>query len=208
LLQGLGDALPRAQSVAIKALKDPDMEVAQDAALALSHWGTPEAEPALWTRMEQFHLALMNKEGVLRRTPDYRDPASRALALQQNLVYAIAAATNWICPSEKLAQLEALTSTDHQRAEIEGWIKLANQVSAQIQASWFPEDRPTFSVLQYQALTEEQLPAKIAQFPVGAQFTYSPTAPPNLAAREKTLIERMKSISEQHGIKLEITTPK
>lgn len=208
LLQDLGNSLPAGQSVAIKALNDPDSEVAQDAALALGRWGTLEAEPALWTRMEEFHRAWMNKEDALRPTPDYRDPASRALALQQNLVSAICAATNWICSPEKLSRLETLVLTEPQKTGIEGWIKLAKQEPYQVQAFWFPEERPTFSVLQYQALTEEQLPNKIAQYPHGARFTYTLTAAPTIAAREKTLIERMKFFSEEHGIQLEITSPK
>jgi hypothetical protein len=48
LLQELGDELPRADRIAIKALNDPDPEVEEDAALALRHWGPPDAEPALW----------------------------------------------------------------------------------------------------------------------------------------------------------------
>jgi hypothetical protein len=208
LLQDLGDALPEAQSVAIKALNDPDTEVAQDAALALGRWGTSEAEPALWTRMEEFQHAWISKADTLRRTPDYQDPASRALALQQNLVSAICAATNWICPMERLVRLKELAVTEPQKTAIEGWVKLAKQEPYQIQSFWFPEERPTFSVMQYQALTEEQLPNKIAQFPRGARFTYTQTTTPTVAAREKTLIERMKSISEAHGIQLEITASK
>ena len=208
LLQDLGNALPTAQKVAMKALNDPNAEVAQDAALALGRWGTPDAEPALWTRMEEFHRVWMNKADALRPTPDYRDPASRALALQQNLVSAICAATNWICTPEKLARLEMLALTEPQKTVIESWIKLAMQEPYQIQTFWIPEERPTFTVLQYQALTQEQLPNKIAQFPRGARFTYTQTTAPTVAAREKTLIERMKSISEQHGIQLEITAPK
>ena len=42
LPQDLGISLPVGQSVAIKALNDPDSEVAQDAAPALGRWGTPE----------------------------------------------------------------------------------------------------------------------------------------------------------------------
>ena len=118
--------------------------------------------------MEEFHRAWINKTDALRSTPDYRDPASRALALQQNLVSAICAATNWICSPEELARLEALAVTQPQKTAIEGWIKLAKQEPYQIQSFRFPEDRPTFSVLQYQALTEQQLPNKIAHFPRGA----------------------------------------
>jgi hypothetical protein len=158
--------------------------------------------------MEEFNHALISKADTLRRTPDYQDPASRALALQLNLVSAICAATNWICPMEKLVRLKELAVTEPQKTAIEGWVKLAKQEPYQIQSFWFPESRPTFSVMQYQALTEEQLPNKIGQFPRGARFTYTQTTTPTLAARENTLIERMKSISDEHGIHLEITAPK
>ena len=194
--------------MAIKALDNPDTEVVQDDALVLGRWGTPEAERALWKRMENFHREWRSKKDTLRSTPDYRDPASRALALQQNLVSAICAATNWICPYERLARLEALALTEPQRIAIEGWIKMAEQERYHIQASWFPEERPTFSILQYQALTEQQLPNKIAQFPPGARFNYSRTATLTAAAREKTLIERMKTICDEHGILLEISAGK
>lgn len=149
----------------------------------------------------------MNKEDALRWTPGYRDPASRG-ALQQNLASALCAATNWICTPEKLAQLEVLVLTEPGKTWIEGWIKLAKQEPYEIQVFWFPEDRPTFSVLQYQALTQEQMLSKIAQFPRGTQFMYTRTREPTVAAREKILIERMKSLSEEHGIQFEITTPK
>jgi hypothetical protein len=158
--------------------------------------------------VENFHREWRSKKDTLRSTPDYRDPASRALALQQNLVSAICAATNWICLSERLARLEALALTEPQRIAIEGWIKMAAQERYLIQASWFPEERPTFSTLQYQALTEQQLPNKIAQFPPGARFNYSRTATLTAAAREKTLIERMKTICDEHGILLEISAGK
>lgn len=55
LLQELGAELPQAEPVALDALNDPDLEVAADAALALGHWGTARAEPALWARMEKFN---------------------------------------------------------------------------------------------------------------------------------------------------------
>ena len=204
-LQGLADALPTAQSVAITALNDPDAEVAQDAVLALGRWGTPGAEPALWARMRAFNAEWKSKENGLRSTPDYRDPASRALALQQNLVLAICAATNWACAPEELSALEALVLTEHQKMQVEGWMKLLEQKPYQIQAFWFPADRVTFTVLQYQTLTEEQLPQKLAQFPRGARFAYRQSAPENLTQKEKELIDRMRSTSQEHGMTIEIT---
>jgi hypothetical protein len=145
LLQELGDELGKAQPVALKALDDPDSEVAQDAAFALGHWGTSDAEPALWARMEKFHRDWTGHEDQLRSQPPYSDAGSRGVALEQNLVYAIAGGTGWICPPEKLQKLAELAWTGHQREEITGWIRSWHQGPAQIMPAWFPDDHPTCS---------------------------------------------------------------
>ena len=46
--------LPSLGVVAISALDDPDLGVANDAAVALGRWGTAKAEPALWARLSAF----------------------------------------------------------------------------------------------------------------------------------------------------------
>jgi hypothetical protein len=66
LLQELGDALPKVEPLVINALNDTDLEVANDAALALGHWGTASAEAALWARLKRFHQEWQGREGELR----------------------------------------------------------------------------------------------------------------------------------------------
>lgn len=66
LLQGLGDELPKAQQSAIDALDDPVAEVARGAAQAPGHWGTADAEAALWPR---FHEEWAGREDELRSNP-------------------------------------------------------------------------------------------------------------------------------------------
>jgi hypothetical protein len=207
LLQMLGDQLPPAQQSAIEALDDPDPELVQDAVLALGHWGTVDAEAALWARLQRFHQEWVGREGQLRMTPDYRSPASRAAALEQGLVFAIGRGTNWICLPDKLARLAELTLTYSQHQQIEGWIKAWQKGPALVGTSWFPEDKPTFSVLQYAPLTEDQLRAKLAQFPSGTQLLWQfwkpgQIAPPVTMAKQETIYERMRAAAEQHGITL------
>jgi hypothetical protein len=55
LLQNLADALPDVQDLAIQAVDDPNPDVASDALLALTRWGTADAEPLLWARLKRFH---------------------------------------------------------------------------------------------------------------------------------------------------------
>ncbi len=55
LLQDLGKSLAKVEQLAISELDDADLEVANDAALALGKWGTAKAEAALWARLKRFH---------------------------------------------------------------------------------------------------------------------------------------------------------
>jgi hypothetical protein len=207
LLQGLGDQLPPAQQSAIDALDDPDAELVQDAVLALGHWGSADAEGALWAKLRRFHQEWAGREEQLRATPDYRSPASRAAALEEGLVFAIGRGSNWICQPDKLARLAELTLTYSQRQAIEGWIKAWNEGPALIGSTWFPEDKPTFSVLQYGALTEDQLRAKLAQLPRGTQLLWQfwppgQIAPPVTMEKQEAVYERMRAVAQQYGIAL------
>jgi hypothetical protein len=66
LLQNLGKSLPNVGQVAISTVDDEDLEVANDAALALRRWRTAKAEPPLWARLQRFHEQWKNREGELR----------------------------------------------------------------------------------------------------------------------------------------------
>ncbi|HXI42725.1 MAG TPA: hypothetical protein VNH83_22275, partial [Bryobacteraceae bacterium] len=166
-LQGLGAELPKVQQHAIDALDDPDPDLVQDAVLALGRRGASDAETALWERLQRFHEEWAGRADQLRSTPDYQSPGTRGAALEQGLVFAIARGTNWICPPDKLARLAALVWTQGNVQQIDGWIKQWKQGPALINPTWFPEDNPTFAILQYDGLTEDELRAKVAQLPRG-----------------------------------------
>jgi len=207
LLQELGDELPQAQKSAIHALADPDSELVQDAVLSLGRWGTKDAEAALWARLQRFHKDWAGRESQLRMTPDYQSPGARGAALEQGLVLAIAGGSNWICPPEKLARLEKVVWITSQRQQIESWIKQWKQGPALINSGWYPEDNPTFSVLQYGSLTRDQLPVKLAQFPHGTKLVWQfwqpgQISPPVSLAKQEELYERMRAVAKQHGVEL------
>jgi hypothetical protein len=148
LLQDLGRAVPMVEHVAISTLDDEDLEVANDAALALGRWGTAKAEAALWARLERFQQEWKGREGEMRVTPDHGSPIARATALEGTLVNSISTGTNWICGSEKLERLRALSSP-RQQMQISAWRKEWEQGDALIRPSWYPEDKLSFAVLQY-----------------------------------------------------------
>jgi hypothetical protein len=207
LLQELGDALPKVEPLAISALDDSDLEVANDAALALGRWGTANAELALWTRLKRFHQEWQGREGELRRTPPYRDPIARATALQSTLVNSIATGTNWICGPEKLAQLSALTSP-RQQIQVATWSKQWSQGQAVILPNWYPEDRLSFGVLQYSNLDEQQFRAKLAQMPRGVKLYFQiwkpgQISPPVSMEKQEAVLQSLRSYAAQFGVTIE-----
>jgi len=124
------------------------------------------------------------------------------------LVWAIARGTNWICPSEKLARLGQLVWTQGESRQIESWIQQWKRDSASINPKWYPEDKPTFSVLQYDALTAEQLTEKLAQLPTGMRLRWQfwqagEISPPVSMARQEEYYSRMRAVAAQYGVVLD-----
>jgi hypothetical protein len=207
LLQELRDELPKAQQSAIDAIDDPDPELVQNAVQALGRWGASDAETVLWNRLQRFHQEWAGREDQLRSTPDYQSPGARGAALEEGLLTAIATGTNWMCPPAKLRRLAELVWMERHRQQIDGWIKQWTQGSAVINPIWFPEDNPTFSVLQYSSLTEDQLRAKLLQFPRGTELRWQfwqqgQISPPVSMSKQEAFYERMRAIADEHGVTL------
>ena len=209
LLQQLGDALPRVEPLAIGALHDADLEVENDAALALGRWGTAASEKALWKRLERFHEEWRGREGELRAAPPYIDPISRATALEGTLVISIATGTNWLCGPEKLTQLSALASP-RQQTQVESWKKLWKAGDALIAPNWFPEDQLSFGVLQYSNLDEQQFKEKLSQLPRGTKLLFQiwlpgQISPPVSVEKQDTVFQAMRAHAAKFGVTVEKT---
>ena len=207
LLQELGDALPKVEPLAISALDDTDLEVANDAALALGHWGTASAELALWVRLKRFHQEWQAREGDLRATPPYTDPIARATALESTLVNSIATGTNWMCDPEKLAQLSALASP-RQQIQVATWSKQWAQSQALILPNWYPEDRLSFGVLQYSNLDEAQFEAKLSQMPRWMKLYFQiwkpgQISPPVSMEKQEAVFQALRTHAAQFGVTIE-----
>jgi hypothetical protein len=204
-LHDLGAELPKVEQIAVDALDDSDPEVVQNAVQALGRWGNADAERALWMRLERFPREWDGRQDELRLMPDYQSSGSRGTTLEQALVTALAAGTNWDCPPDKLARLAELVWTKGTHRQIDGWIKRRND--ALINPNWFPEDSPTFSLLQYDGLNGDQLLAKMAQLPRGTQLRWQfwqpgQISPPVTLAKQESVYERVRVAAEKHGIVL------
>jgi hypothetical protein len=207
LLQELGDALPKVEPLAMRALDDSDLEVANDAALALGHWGTEGAETALWARLKRFRQEWQGRQGELRAAPPYTDPIARATALESTLVNSIATGTSWICGSEKLAQLSALASP-RQQMQVATWSEQWAQGQALILPNWYPEDRLSFGILQYSNLDEQQFRAKLSQLPRGMKLYFQiwkpgQISPPASMEKQEAVFQALRSHAAQFGVTIE-----
>jgi hypothetical protein len=207
VLQEMGKALPKVQQVAIGALDDQDLAVANDAALALGRWGTAKAEPALWARLKRFHEEWQGREDQLRSKPDYQSAVSRATAFESTLVGSIATGTNWICGPEKLERLRALASP-RQQLRISAWRKEWERGEALILPNWFPEDQLSFGVLQYSNLDEEQFRAKLSQMPAGMKLYFQIWKPGQISPRvsmekQEAEFQALRNYAEQFGVEIE-----
>ncbi|HZU25571.1 MAG TPA: hypothetical protein VFA04_08615 [Bryobacteraceae bacterium] len=204
-LQELGAELPKLQQIAIDALDDADPEVARNAAEALQKWGGADAEPALWARLRRFHEEWAGQNEQLRSAPPYDDAGSRAVMLEVALASAIGMGANWICGPDKLARLHALVWTKQVAQQVEAWAGMWKQGAPVINPAWFPDDTLRFSVLQYDALNEEQLLAKVAQLPSGTHLTwqfYAPgqISPPVSLEKQEAVYQRVRTAAAQHGL--------
>ena len=89
----------------------------------------------------------------------------------------------------------------------ESWTKQWKGGPATISPNWFPSDNPTFSVLQYSSLTENQLRAKLAQFPGGTELVWQfwppgRISPPVSISVQDAVYERMRAVAGENGIRL------
>ena len=207
LLQALGDRIPAAQQSAIEALDDPDPDVVQDAAIALGRWGTADAEAPLWARLERLHSEWAGRESEVRMTPEFASAPARAYALERALTSGLAGGSGWVCPPDKLARLGELVVTRQDRSQAERLTAEWKDGPLRIEPQWFPEDSLTFNVLASVQLTEEQLVAKLGQFPRGTRFVWpmwkpGQIAPPVTMEKQQAVFERMKAVAEEHGLQM------
>jgi len=207
LLQELGDQLPHAETIAIEALNDSDPEVTLDALVALNRWGTSEAEAPLWARLDRLHQEWANRVDDLHTSTGDETEGSRAVALEQDLVTALAGGPGWLCTPDKLIRLRDLTLTSGRRRQVQSWIDTYKQGPPMINPMWSPDQETTFSLLQSSQLTADQLTAKLAMFPRGTRIEWQfwqpgQISPPVSIEKQDAAFERQRAAAEEHGVTL------
>ena len=208
LLEDLGKSLPTVEQLAISDLDDEDLNVSTSAARALGRWGTAKAEPALWARLQRFHHEWPAGVGELTLTDE--DTSARVHALdnmETTLTNSIVTGVNWICGPEKFVRLRPLVSSQR-RMDLSNWTEEWEEGQPWIvNPNWGPDDQLTFSVLQYSDLDEEQIRAKLAQMPRGAQlyfqtYTAEQGSPVSLK-KQQAVLQGLRKYASQFGVTIE-----
>jgi hypothetical protein len=194
---------PVIEEFGIKALDDPDPEVAMTAATMLGKFGSPDAESALWRRYASWSAQWVGRESQLDLTfGDGRNDKANQLGLGENLVHALATGKSWLYDKAKLQRLSDLSKVKriHQQ-QLDRYLKIWEEPIISISFEHNPEPYPFHAnVAQYEFQSLAALKEKLAQFPSGTKFFLS-RPPVESPANDQTLTE-LRTFISSHGMSL------
>jgi HEAT repeat protein len=176
---------PLLEELAIRRLSDPDPEVALDAANLLGKYGSAEAEPPLWRRYEAWSREWSGRAAELRHVFGEQNPNEWHANLGQSLAQALATGQGWLADQAKLQRILALSVTPGMKQQMEQCLDAWSHHTRQIIFS--PGNPPSFDLAQYRSLSLDALKAKLAQFPEGTAFYWTPVEPSVSQAQQKAL---------------------
>jgi hypothetical protein len=104
----------------IGRLNGSDLWNARNAAEALSKYGSPKAEEAMWERLRRFHAQWEGRGDELSMRPGMKKDANEASGFQFGLVEALGGAQAWLLTDEQITELENLTFGD-EKANVKNW---------------------------------------------------------------------------------------
>jgi hypothetical protein len=194
---------PLLEHLAMGSLSDPDPQVAGNAAAYLGRYGSAAAEQALWNRYEQWSREWTGREIELRFVHAGENSNIWQEGLGENLARALASGIGWLSDENKLRRIRALAVgpniTRNLDGELNAWLE--SPISIRCTLTGFPPLPLSCIVAQYELHSAAALDTKLAQFPHGTTFVWSP---PNFSATtelEKTFRE-ISEFSSQNGIQL------
>jgi len=158
--------------------------------------------------MERFHQEWHGREGELRITPDLTNPVSRATLLERTLVQSTEAGTNWFCGPKEFKRLLALASPQEQRGISARFDEWEGGEPVILLPYWGPEDRLTFSVVQYTNLDEEQIRTKLSQMPSGTKlyfqtYTAEQMSSPVSMGKQQAVLQGLRKYAAGFGVTIE-----
>ncbi len=191
---------PELEKVALAHLDDPNAEVIAQAATVLGQHGSASAEQFLWDAMERWHERYNGREAQLRRDMKKNDALVDPSMVEIYLLRALGAASAWLTDEQDLKKLSQLCVTDQGRQQA---ASMVNQWDTAIVITFSREEDAveSASIAQYQLPSLSALKDKLAQFPRGTSFTWSPIYGDGKTP-ERVFTELQAYLNEQ-GMKLE-----
>ena len=161
--------IPQLEQVTASALEDRDLDVARDAALALQSFGSPNAEAALWARLERLHSKW---EGAPDKFLDahtgmLKDQADRDR--EASLVQAIINGQAWFATEERLRRVEELSSPSERNVVASIRQQMQSREFA-IGMNFWPAGVFSFRIAWYDGVGIAAFKEKLAEFPAGTHF--------------------------------------
>jgi hypothetical protein len=180
----------------IRSLNDPDLNRARQAADTLGKYGGPEAEKAMWTRLQSFHEQWVEREEDLANRANMPRNALDATSFQFGLVEALGRARGWLLTDEQVTELEHLT-LGQERENVKG---MRWKSPVELTVSGFADAGVSTRIGPSVVNDLAALRGKLAQFPPGTRFqliTFSETA------RIKPVKQAIYETAAEHGLTIQ-----
>ena len=197
--------MPQVQELAIQRLDDPAPSVASDAARVLQQYGSPQAEKALWARLEKFHEQWKDKPDELLHPSRKPDVFESEIGLEQCLVQAIEGGQAWFADAAVVEHLRDLSSPSEQDTLARGLDLLAENETS-MDMSWWPDDELHYTIGWYTGKGMANFKEKLAQFPPRTHFRLVTTKATEEAHQAD--FEEAQRAASVNGETIEIVTPR
>jgi hypothetical protein len=178
---------PILQSMAAKALDDPDAAVEIDAATYLADYGSADAEETLWTHFADWSKRWRDREAAL-------SPFGPDAQVGQRLMQALVAGHSWLMSEAKLRRLADLSVGAPMRQQAEQYLRMWQQKPWVVSCAGYGQ----FQIGWYHALSMKAAKEKLLQFPKGTELRWIVQGLPD----EPAELHELAEFALAHGIGL------
>ena len=178
---------PILQSLAAKALDDPDAAVEIDGATYLADYGSAGAEDTLWSHLADWSKRWRDREAALT-------PFAPDAQVGQSLMQALVAGHSWLMSDAKLRRLADLSVGAPMRQQAEQYLRMWQQKPWVVSCAGYGQ----FQIGWYHALSMKAAKEKLLQFPKGTELRWIVEGLPD----EPAELHELAEFALAHGIRL------
>jgi hypothetical protein len=186
-------------------LNDPAPPVASDAAKVLQKYGSPEAENALWKRLEEFHQQWKDKPDELLHPRPTMIVIDQPSGLEYALVQGILGGQAWFADAGTIHRLKELSSPAMQN-QFDGALQSLAGGEFTLVMRWWPQDELNYTLGWYTGEGMTSFKEKMAQFPAGSHFTMVTTRAEQEAHQAE--LEEAERVASENDQMIEVSAPR